>query len=94
MKLGRGHWDGGTGRGVHLTGSPVLIPSIYPCLRPPPPLTCRLPRCRNHLLGNITKEELQVYESEFGGSIRQVEQMSFLKDIHLLVFMDDGAISS
>jgi hypothetical protein len=45
-------------------------------------------------LGNITKEELQVYESEFGGSIRQVEQMSFLKDIHLLVFMDDGAISS
>jgi len=35
---------------------------------------------------------MAVYESEFGGSLKQLELVSFLNDIDLFVFMDDGML--
>lgn len=43
----------------------------------------------NHLLGGISKQEMDVYESEFGGSVRALDQVAFMDDIDLFVFMDD-----
>jgi len=33
---------------------------------------------------------MEVYESEFGGSLKQLELVPFLSDIDMFVFMDDG----
>lgn len=43
----------------------------------------------NHLLGGISKNEMEAYESEFGGSVRQMDKIAFLKDIQLFVLMND-----
>jgi deoxyadenosine/deoxycytidine kinase len=43
----------------------------------------------NHLLGGISKQEMEVYESEFGGSVRALDKIEFMNDIDLFVFMDD-----
>jgi len=43
----------------------------------------------NHLTGGISAREMDVYESEFGGSVRQIEKVPFLNDINMFVFMDD-----
>lgn len=43
----------------------------------------------NHLLGGISKQEMDVYESEFGGSVRALDKIEFMNDIDLFVFMDD-----
>lgn len=43
----------------------------------------------NHLLGGISPQEMEAYESEFGGSVRQLEKIHFLKDIELFVLMND-----
>lgn len=42
----------------------------------------------NHLLGNITKDEMDTYESEFGGSIKNIESLSFLKDVDLFILLN------
>src|SRR5690606_26856185 len=43
----------------------------------------------NHLLGGISVEEMDVYESEFGGSIKNIKALPFLSDIDLFVLMND-----
>jgi len=43
----------------------------------------------NHLLGTISKEEMTVYESEFGGSFKQLGQIPFLQHIDCLVLLND-----
>jgi len=43
----------------------------------------------NHLQGSISKQEMEVYESEFGGSFRKLEDIPFLKDIHCFVWLND-----
>ena len=43
----------------------------------------------NHLLGSISIDEMKVYESEFGGSILTLEQITFMSNIHLFVFLND-----
>jgi deoxyadenosine/deoxycytidine kinase len=43
----------------------------------------------NHLLGGISREEMEAYESEFGGSVRQLDRIAFLKDVQLFVLMND-----
>jgi len=44
----------------------------------------------NHLLGSISKEEMQVYESEFGGSLRDLASIPFLReDINLFLLLND-----
>jgi deoxyadenosine/deoxycytidine kinase len=43
----------------------------------------------NHLQGSISKDEMQVYESEFGGSLRNLESIPFLKDINCFTFLND-----
>lgn len=43
----------------------------------------------NHLLGGISKQEMEAYESEFGGSIRNMSAIAFLRDINLFVLMND-----
>lgn len=43
----------------------------------------------NHLLGGISPQEMEAYESEFGGSVRQLNTIAFLKDIQLFVLMND-----
>jgi len=41
------------------------------------------------ITGGISEREFMVYESEFGGSIRQIEKLPFLKDISFFVFLND-----
>jgi deoxyadenosine/deoxycytidine kinase len=43
----------------------------------------------NHLLGSISREEMDVYESEFGGSMKEFDKIPFLKDIGLFVYLND-----
>jgi deoxyadenosine/deoxycytidine kinase len=43
----------------------------------------------NHLLGGISVQEMEAYESEFGGSVRQLDRIAFLRDIQLFVLMND-----
>lgn len=43
----------------------------------------------NHFQGGISKEEMETYECEFGGSIKDIEQLPFLKDIDLFVLLND-----
>ena len=43
----------------------------------------------NHLLGGISKSEMEAYESEFGGSVRDIANIGFLRDIQLFVLMND-----
>lgn len=43
----------------------------------------------NHLLGGLSIEEMDAYESEFGGSIMNIENLPFLSDIHLFVWLND-----
>lgn len=43
----------------------------------------------NHLNGGLSSEEMRVYESEFGGSIRDVKKIPFFNEIDLFVFMND-----
>lgn len=50
---------------------------------------CLKKNYRNHLLGSISIEEMQVYESEFGGSILTLEKIPFLSNIHCFVFLND-----
>lgn len=43
----------------------------------------------NHLLGGISSQEMEAYESEFGGSINALDRVAFIKDIQLFVLMND-----
>jgi len=43
----------------------------------------------NHLLGGISKQEMIVYESEFGGSIAELHKIPFMKDIDCFVLLND-----
>jgi len=43
----------------------------------------------NHLLGSISREEMDVYESEFGGNFKSWSSIPFLKDIHCFVMLND-----
>lgn len=43
----------------------------------------------NHLLGSISRQEMEVYESEFGGSVKELAAVPFLTDIHLFVLLND-----
>jgi deoxyadenosine/deoxycytidine kinase len=43
----------------------------------------------NHLQGSISKDEMNVYESEFGGSLRNLESIPFMKDITCFTFLND-----
>eukprot|EP01125_Pyxidicula_operculata_P019583 TRINITY_DN710_c0_g1_i2.p2 TRINITY_DN710_c0_g1~~TRINITY_DN710_c0_g1_i2.p2 ORF type:complete len:385 (+),score=69.95 TRINITY_DN710_c0_g1_i2:1410-2564(+) len=43
----------------------------------------------NHLLGSISKEEMDVYEDEFGGSIRALESITFLSVVDCYVLLND-----
>jgi len=43
----------------------------------------------NHLLGGISREEMNVYESEFGGSFNNLKDIPFLKDISCFVLLND-----
>jgi len=43
----------------------------------------------NHLLGGISKEEMEVYENEFGGSIRRIEELKVLTDVSCYILLDD-----
>lgn len=43
----------------------------------------------NHLSGGISRDEMDVYEMEFGGSINDLQHIDFLKDVKLFVWMND-----
>jgi len=43
----------------------------------------------NHLLGGISKQEMDVYENEFGGSIKEPEKLSFLAEVSCYVLLND-----
>lgn len=43
----------------------------------------------NHLLGGISRDEMDVYESEFGGNFRRLSQVPFLKEIDCFVLLND-----
>jgi len=43
----------------------------------------------NHLLGSISADEMAVYEDEFGGSIKDLESVSFLQVVDCYVFLND-----
>lgn len=43
----------------------------------------------NHLLGGISKEEMIVYEDEFGGSMTEPEKIEFLSSISCYVLLND-----
>jgi len=43
----------------------------------------------NHLLGGISKQEMDVYENEFGGSIKKPEDISFLSEVSCYIVLDD-----
>lgn len=43
----------------------------------------------NHLKGSLSREEMKVYESEFGGSFKNAKSIPHFKDIDLFVLMSD-----
>lgn len=43
----------------------------------------------NHLLGSISAAEMSVYEDEFGGSIKDLESVSFLQVVDCYVLLND-----
>lgn len=43
----------------------------------------------NHLSGSISMEEMEVYESEFGGGLNNLESIGFLNDIKMFVLLND-----
>lgn len=47
----------------------------------------------NHLQGSISKAEMETYESEFGGSFKEMQSLPFLKDIDLFVLLNDEPIN-
>lgn len=47
----------------------------------------------NHLSGNITREEMNVYENEFGGSLKNVKSIKFLECVDVMLYLYDSPIS-
>jgi len=43
----------------------------------------------NHLLGGISSQEMDVYEDEFGGSIKRLSEIKFLSDVSCYIYLND-----
>jgi hypothetical protein len=43
----------------------------------------------NYLLGHISREEMDAYENEFGGSMKELDKVPFLANIGLFVYLYD-----
>jgi len=43
----------------------------------------------NHLLGGISKREIAVYESEFGGSLTNIQKWNFASTVDAYIFLND-----